>query len=103
MDEDMDGSTRAERFLAFPSQEYREDSDYEETDDELLNPYTQSPRGTLAIALGADSVAGIRDHLKTLTNLPSDAVTSAAARPLAALSTLLSVFVPAGAGGSAAQ
>eukprot|EP01045_Picozoa_sp_COSAG04_P002552 COSAG04_NODE_93_length_26686_cov_10.174364_19_plen_537_part_00 len=89
MDEDMDGFTRAERFLAFPSQEYREDSDYEETDDELLNPYTQSPRGTLAIALGADSVAGIRDHLKTLENLPSDAVTSAAARPLAALSTLL--------------
>ena len=85
LEEDPDGllGVRGHRYL-----ELLQDP---EGDTEELNAFTQSPRGTMAIAVGANAVSGIRAYLAALEDLPGDLATSAAGRPIAAASTLLLV------------
>lgn len=85
LDEDVDG-VRGTRY-----KEYNQDvasalDHYAEIE---INSFTQSPRGTLAIALGVGAVSDIRTYLASLQNLPTDAVASAAARPVATATSLL--------------
>ena len=91
LEEDVDGvfGPRGYRYKEF-AQESAEGGVV--GDEEEINSFTQSPRGTLVIAVGAGAVSDVRAHLASLQDLPSDAMASAAARPVAALSGLLLLF-----------
>lgn len=75
LDEDQDGEYREERFVKFAS---GESSDEHIKEQEILNPFTQSPRGSLVLSV--DTGGSVRDYLETLPDLPTDPVSSGVLR-----------------------